>query len=175
MSLVSKTIEASFYNGLLGTSSGTFDITCQTGNCSWEDLTSLELCSTCEDVSGSSQVISDPLGTVLATPGGLSLNLSTDGYSLVGYETTLFFINSTADYWDSNLTSQTVMHFVAAGVNESWDQTTQTYYPSSWNVTSCSVDWCMRQYKYISVVRMEPISTALDAASPHKQISIKFL
>lgn len=63
----------------------------------------------------------------------------------------LFFaINSTTDSVYANPPNPTLVKFVAAWNITSWPL---TEYPGNWNVTSCSIDWCVRQYMDVSVVR----------------------
>ena len=52
---VDTVMQGTFYRGLFGMN-GALDFQCPSSNCTWPDCTTLALCSTCQDVTASTQI-----------------------------------------------------------------------------------------------------------------------
>lgn len=140
---VNSAMQGGFYNGMYGLGGSLFDFGCPSGNCTWERFTSLGFCSTCVDVSASTNITRSPNTGGLdefQTPGGPRITINQ--YERVA--TNLSYPSGTLEAITAHLLS-----LVVAQRNE--DKITS--YWSNYTVTECSIDWCAKQYSNITVVR----------------------
>ncbi|KAI2470932.1 hypothetical protein F4781DRAFT_441357 [Annulohypoxylon bovei var. microspora] len=134
-------MQGAYYSGIYGLDASFIDFTCPSSNCSWGRFTALSLCSTCRDVSASTEATRNLSTAVhqLQTPGGW--NLSFDDWDTVVSESrsSIYSSLNLLDTLSANLMSFAVV------------QRAHNDPERCCIVTECSTAWCAKQYSNITV------------------------
>lgn len=146
---VESDIQGSFYNGYyMGKSA--IDFSCPSSNCSWGTFNSLGLCSNCQDVSETTQIIK----AVHDGGGGDTWTLLTpQGWLIDGFDSwhhVEAIANDSSESWTLETLSANLVSMVLL-------QRGSRIPGQHFTVTECSIDWCAKRYSNITVVRPPPL------------------
>ncbi|KAJ0114471.1 hypothetical protein J7T55_010861 [Diaporthe amygdali] len=91
---VEPDVQGSFYNGCYNLGKSSLDFSCPSSNCSWDAFNSLGLCSTCQDVSETTQIVGSLSSAVsVLTPQGWFVN------SINAWDRVVAIANETFVHW----------------------------------------------------------------------------
>lgn len=151
---VDPVVQGGFYDGYYNLDESFIDFSCPSSNCSWEIFNSLGICSTCRDVTETTQVVDhipyhifgEPIYRyTIRSPGGWSFVLNLD--DKVATAANYSIIGSTLDTFSANLVSMVVVQKGSRSPSPMTDYIT----------TECSISWCAKQYSNVTIVRLSLI------------------
>lgn len=136
---VDPDVQGSFYNGYYSLGKSFIDFSCPSNNCSWEIFSSLGICSTCQNVTETIELIRTGYSHIILTPRGWAV--SVDRIDKVVAATNDSFLGSTVDTLSANIVSTVVVQRPSHAPEDEYV------------VTECTISWCAKQYSNVHVVR----------------------
>lgn len=143
-------VQGSFYNGYYNLGKSFLDFSCPSSNCSWDIFNSLGVRSSCQDVTEHSSINEIGGEYTIQTPGGwfFDLRVKTQYWATTNHSTNP---EKGLETLSANLLTMAVVQKFSSIPGQRW------------TVTECSVDWCVKQYSNVTVVRPSLIDSHLSA------------
>lgn len=187
-------MQGALYRGLFSMN-GVLDFQCLSSNCTWPDFSTLALCSTCQDVTASTQIQEEQscdgtniISSAYADNDQNFLNCTKYTFTTPGGGTLVGVValqNATGRYTNGTWMTSVVSTLVVANTflpgnrtNDDWSLVTAVNiakfnWSNTWslnearqmmatafNMTECSLSWCLKMYKGVSVVSDSRIQAA---------------
>ncbi|KAK9779627.1 hypothetical protein SCAR479_03693 [Seiridium cardinale] len=139
--VVEPNMKGAFYGGYYNLGFSSFDLNCPSSDCAWLLFTSFGICSSCLDVSNTTQInetnpdLANP-PAYLQTPGGWYISMN-------GYDKVAAKANSSSAFFPKwNNLEANIVSFVIA-------QTAGYFIERKYNVTECSINWQIEHFSPI--------------------------
>lgn len=150
-------VQGSFYNGYYNLGKSFVDFSCPSSNCSWDNFNSLGVSSSCRDVTEQSSINEAGGEYTILTPGGWFFKL------LVKDQDWVITNHSTNPEKGLETLSANLLTMAVA-------QKFSSISGQHWTVNECSVDWSVKEYSNVTVVRPSFIASRLSAHHAHRII-----
>ncbi|KAL1644161.1 hypothetical protein SLS58_004441 [Diplodia intermedia] len=165
---------------------GALDFVCPSANCTWNDFSTLALCSDCQDVTQSTKVeqqncteydmpgaskdqaylqcerylFEAPHRGFLVGTVGAQNGTNFDGHKWIPRISSTQLVSNTSapDQASDDWTKVIIVNLATFQWNSTWDfETASSMMAKTFTTTQCTISWCLKKYMGVAVVSTETI------------------